>query len=159
MFRSPEISNCLLPYLQTLGNVRDLSNKFSHPLTCEQVNVIRTEIRRFTETGLETVDGMRRDYDVVVLATGFVSTFVPRMPIIGRGGQNLQNIWKEYPRTYMGMCQDGFPNWYVFLLSFGHPFDLNPRNQVSDSRAKYCLCDKLSHPDIGMSSAIHCQMH
>lgn len=81
-----------------------------------QVDFIKTEIRRFTEQGIETTSGEHRHYDVVVCATGFDTSFIPRFPVLGRGGLNLQDLWADHSKTYLGLCQDGFPNWYVFEI-------------------------------------------
>lgn len=57
------------------------------------------------------MDGTHREYDVIVAATGFDTTYVPRYPVIGQHGVNLQDQWREHPKTYLGLAQDGFPSW------------------------------------------------
>lgn len=53
--------------------------------------------------------------DVLIAATGFNTTFTPRFPIIGRNGNNLQDIWAENPTSYCGTGVSGFPNYMIFL--------------------------------------------
>lgn len=38
-------------------------------------------VRRITATGIEGLDGEFREYDTIVCATGFDSTYRPRVPI------------------------------------------------------------------------------
>ncbi|KIP07559.1 hypothetical protein PHLGIDRAFT_70919 [Phlebiopsis gigantea 11061_1 CR5-6] len=115
---SPQIADALIPdfpvvcrrltggmgYLEAL--VIHLTDEFT------KAQYINCEIARITESGIETTDGKRRSYDVIIAATGYDTTFVPRYPIIGRCGTNIQDTWKEYPRTYLGLCQDTHPNWF-----------------------------------------------
>lgn len=53
--------------------------------------------------------------DVIICATGFNTSFVPRFPIIGRGQKNLQHIWAETPSSYLGVGVSQFPNFLMFL--------------------------------------------
>lgn len=48
---------------------------------------------------------------------GFDTTYKPKFPVIGRNGVNLQDKWKEFPVNYLSIGTDGFPNWYVGILS------------------------------------------
>jgi len=45
------------------------------------VDFISNGIKRITETGIETVDGNHREYDTIVTATGFDTSYRPRVPI------------------------------------------------------------------------------
>ncbi|GAA5945817.1 hypothetical protein JCM3775_006788 [Rhodotorula graminis] len=81
------------------------------------VDFISAGIKRFTETGIETVDGDHREYDTIVCATGFDTTFTPRIPIIGRNGNNVQDLWGDkhpYPSHYLSMAiSPDHPNYFV----------------------------------------------
>merc|ERR1712093_575625 len=81
------------------------------------VDFISTGIKRITETGIETVDGQHREYDTIVCATGFDTTFTPRIPIIGRNGTNVQHLWGDkypYPSHYLSMAiGPDHPNFFV----------------------------------------------
>ena len=47
----------------------------------DNVDFISNGIKRITETGIETEDGTQRDYDTIVFATGFDTSYRPRIPI------------------------------------------------------------------------------
>lgn len=65
------------------------------------------------------------DVDVVVCATGFDGSFVPRFPIVGKGGRDLREVWggtkSEVPKTYMSIGVSGMPNFFSKTLPFWSP--------------------------------------
>ncbi|BGP48199.1 hypothetical protein JCM10450v2_004071 [Rhodotorula kratochvilovae] len=81
------------------------------------VDFIAQGIKRITETGIETVDGQHREYDTIVCATGFDTSYTPRIPIIGRNGTNVQDLWGDkhpYPSHYLSMAiGPDHPNFFV----------------------------------------------
>lgn len=81
----------------------------------ENVTPVFEPIQEITATGVSTSDGVEYAADVLVLATGFNTTFRPRFPILGRGGINLQDLWAEKSVSYMGTGVSGFPNYLTFL--------------------------------------------
>ncbi|KAH9205896.1 putative monooxygenase [Leptodontidium sp. 2 PMI_412] len=53
--------------------------------------------------------------DSLICATGFDYSWIPRFPIIGRGGVDIRELWKERPYGYMGLAVHHLPNYFVFL--------------------------------------------
>lgn len=84
-------------------------------LTDPKTTVIRTGIKCIDETGIITNDGVHRPIDALVCATGFNTRFIPRFPVIGIDGVNLQDKWEKVPSTYLAMTVDGFPNFFLSL--------------------------------------------
>lgn len=81
-------------------------------LTKPNVDVRRSEIKRFVPEGIELESGEVLKVDAIVCATGFNTSFCPRFPIIGRDG-NLQDKWaKETPKAYMSCAVAGLPNYF-----------------------------------------------
>ncbi|KAL5363923.1 hypothetical protein BJX96DRAFT_178507 [Aspergillus floccosus] len=80
----------------------------------EVVSLKQTPFERFTANGVITSDGKFREFDYVVMATGFESFTgsIAMMDIIGQNGTNLKDIWKNGVRTYLGMVVNGFPNCF-----------------------------------------------
>jgi len=75
------------------------------------VSLREDPIVRFTERGIETQSG-EREFDVVIVATGFDSATGPfnRIDIRGRGGAALTEHWAGGPSTYLGIAVHDFPN-------------------------------------------------
>lgn len=80
----------------------------------DNVNFVSTKIKRFTATGIETVDGKTRDVDLVICATGFDTT-CKGPPLIGRGNRELNDVWEPYPKSYWGICPPEMPNMFRFI--------------------------------------------
>ncbi|RJE26343.1 monooxygenase [Aspergillus sclerotialis] len=84
-------------------------------LTDEKVDMIKSGIVSVDATGIKTADGKHRPVDIIVCATGFDTTYIPRFPIIGKKGVSLADRWKATPETYISLAVDGFPNYFVSL--------------------------------------------
>ncbi len=92
-------------------------------LSEDNVDYIRTPIKRFTETGIETEDGIVRIVDAIICATGANQSLVPPFPIRARG-ESLEDVWGTsqaedglpkghgHPYTYLGTATPGFPNLF-----------------------------------------------
>jgi cation diffusion facilitator CzcD-associated flavoprotein CzcO len=79
------------------------------------VDVHFTGVASFGEHGVVGDDGILRECDVVVCATGFDVTFIPRFPVIGKNGVDLREKWKDLPKAYFGLACADMPNWLTFL--------------------------------------------
>ncbi|KAJ5793863.1 hypothetical protein N7457_000462 [Penicillium paradoxum] len=80
------------------------------------VDVHFTAVTEITETGVIGADGIERECDSIICATGFDVTFRPRFPIIGKDGADLGQQWAVDPKAYMSIGVPGFPN---FLMTAG----------------------------------------
>ncbi|KAJ6010385.1 sterigmatocystin biosynthesis monooxygenase [Penicillium sp. IBT 35674x] len=83
---------------------------------CENnTEVVWGQLDRFTEKGIRSADGTEREFDVIIAATGFDMSFVPRWPIIGDKGVNLQEEWEKNPACYLSALAQDMPNYFVYL--------------------------------------------
>lgn len=81
-------------------------------LSQQNVQVITDGIKEVCSEGLVLDNGEVIEVDVIVCATGFDLSFVPRFPILGENG-NLQDIWTEnLPSAYMSCMVPGMPNYF-----------------------------------------------
>lgn len=73
----------------------------------------------FTSDGIRTVLGHEtHGVDTIICATGFDLSCIPRFPIIGLNGVNLQDMWRENPRAYLSVTAANMPNYFGFLGPF-----------------------------------------
>lgn len=71
-------------------------------------------IAEITPTGIVTTQGQTIDLDVIIYSTGYDATDgVISYPVIGKAGLSLQDVWREFPRAYLGTTIPGFPNLFV----------------------------------------------
>ncbi len=78
------------------------------------VHLVTEAITRIEPDGLVTADGGHHPADVLILATGFQTTrFLSAVPVRGRGGQRLDEVWAQGARAYLGITVSGFPNLFM----------------------------------------------
>ncbi|KAF5019100.1 hypothetical protein F66182_8896 [Fusarium sp. NRRL 66182] len=66
------------------------------------VQVIYSGVKSITETGCISDDGRSHSGDIIISATGFDTSFIPRYPIRFKG-HNLQEDWQTSITGYMGV--------------------------------------------------------
>ncbi|KAI9657476.1 MAG: hypothetical protein M1821_003158 [Bathelium mastoideum] len=74
------------------------------------VDVHFTEAARITPTGVVGGDGVEREVDTIVCATGFDVSYRPRFALVGRDGVELAKKWANTPESYLSVCVPQFPN-------------------------------------------------
>ena len=90
------------------------SNDYYAAFNRPNVELITEPIERITAGGIVTADGREREIDTLVLATGFSATeFLSAIEVVGRGGLDLVDAWKDGAQAYMGMTTAGFPNLFM----------------------------------------------
>lgn len=105
------------------------SDEFYPALTRNNVELVTEGISEITPTGIKTSDGVERDFDVIIYATGFKSQAFGRSTVItGTGGLTLDERWGDTPEAYLGMAVDHFPN---FFMMYGPNTNLNHNSVVS----------------------------
>lgn len=114
LIRDVALQERLIPKFE--AGCRRINPGEQYLLTLQQPNVepVFEGIEKITATGI-VAGGVEYPVDVLIAATGFNTTFTPRFPIIGRNGNNLQDIWAENPTSYCGTGVSGFPNYMIFL--------------------------------------------
>jgi len=80
--------------------------------------MVKETIERFDERGIVTVDGNHREYDVIILASGYDLSF-KAYPIYGRNGVNLNDLYDQEPESYLGLCPPEMPSKFENLVEFG----------------------------------------
>ncbi|KAK3113063.1 hypothetical protein LTR53_010020 [Teratosphaeriaceae sp. CCFEE 6253] len=80
----------------------------------DNVDVHFTAVESCTEKGVVGSDGVEREVDTIICATGFDTSYKPRFPLIGQGG-DLREKWKLCPEGYLGLAIPEFPNFLTFI--------------------------------------------
>jgi cation diffusion facilitator CzcD-associated flavoprotein CzcO len=92
------------------------SDDYYPALSRDTVELIPSGVARLEPGAVITTDGVRREVDVVIMATGFEATDPPiAHRLHGRDGRLLADVWKETGmQALRGTTVHGFPN--LFLL-------------------------------------------
>ena len=79
------------------------------------INLKVNNLSHFTETGIATVDGEEREYDIVILATGydFLTGSLLDLNMTDINGDSLSEKWRKGIFTYLGLMIDGMPNAFM----------------------------------------------
>jgi cation diffusion facilitator CzcD-associated flavoprotein CzcO/acetyl esterase/lipase len=92
------------------------SNDFYPALAQKNVELVTEPIERITPRGVLTRDGMEREIDVLVCATGFETTqLLSSIQVSGTQGMDLRECWSKGPEAYQGITVAGFPNMFLML--------------------------------------------
>jgi cyclohexanone monooxygenase len=78
------------------------------------VDVNKTAIERIVDKGVQTSNKVY-EFDIIIYAMGFdaMTGALLSIDIQGRGGTKLKEKWSEGPRTFLGLCTEGFPNMFM----------------------------------------------
>ncbi|KAL4783776.1 FAD/NAD(P)-binding domain-containing protein [Aspergillus varians] len=86
---------------------------FLETLSQENVDVVHDSAVQLTETGIVDGSGVEHKVDVVICATGFDTSFAPHFTVTGRNGADLRKQFGDFPKAYLGVAVQNFPNFFV----------------------------------------------
>ncbi|HEY5949872.1 MAG TPA: NAD(P)/FAD-dependent oxidoreductase, partial [Kofleriaceae bacterium] len=93
-----------------------ISNDWYPALQRDNVEVVTDRIESITPRGVRTVDGHEREYDALILGTGFrVNEYLSAIRVVGRNGAELNDVWRKSLRNYLGISVSGFPNLFLLM--------------------------------------------
>lgn len=84
-------------------------------LVQDNVDFIPDKIEAITPTGIQLEGGKVVELDALVCATGFNTSSVPPFPLLGKNGVTLKEKFSPYPKTYLTVAVDDFPNFFIML--------------------------------------------
>lgn len=67
-------------------------------------------IECITEKGIKTAAG-EEEFDLIVCATGFDSSWLPQWKLVGRDGVTLEEMWKDDPEAFFATQVENLPNY------------------------------------------------
>jgi len=80
------------------------------------VDLKANPLKQFTASGIQLEgEDAPRDFDVVILATGFdsFSGSLTHMGLKNKHGVDIKDVWADGVKTYLGMTMHGFPNAFM----------------------------------------------
>ncbi len=105
----------LVPEYAPLARRLVIDNGFYDALVRENVELETDGIEEITKSGIRTVGGKYREFDLIILGAGFhVSRYFWPVKYQGRGGITLEDLWnRDGARAHKGITLPGFPNFFV----------------------------------------------
>lgn len=91
-----------------------ISSDFYPALQRDNVSVVTAPVDEVIPDGVRTADGAEHRCDTIILGTGFAANdFLAPMQVVGAGGRDLNEVWRDGARAYLGMTVPGFPNMFM----------------------------------------------
>ena len=110
----PELRKAVTPNYPYPGKRPIFNSTFYGALKHERVELVPRAVESVTRTGVVDVDGVEREIDILVMATGFQPTnYLARIEIVGRDGRTLREYWNGEPRAFLGITVPEFPNFFI----------------------------------------------
>ena len=130
--KDPELQKKLTPDYDVGCKRITPSNTYLQSFNRENVSLVTSKIKCFTEEGIQTEDGKIHEVDAIIYATGYsVLKSYNAFEVLGKstkdktstedtqnGHISLKEDWGDQPNAYKGITYPGFPNFY-FLLGPG----------------------------------------
>ena len=116
-----------------------MSNEWYPTLARPNVEVVTEAIDRIEPHAVVTKDGVAREVDAILWATGFaVQAPLGSLRVRGREGADLGEAWKTGAETYLGITTAGFPNLF-FLMGPNTGLGHNSMVYMIESQVRYVL--------------------
>jgi len=93
-------------------------NGFLEALTLPHVKTFTEEMKRITPKGFIDHEGIEHEVDVIICATGFNTSWVPRFPIVANG-KNIQDLHAKMPSSYLSIGVPEIPNYWTVTGPYG----------------------------------------
>lgn len=137
----PDLIEKLTPDFPIFSKRIVLDNGWLDALQQPHVTLHDRGIARITPEGVEDKDGNLFACDVIVCATGFnVAKMIGNLTIKGLGGRDLGEEWGEDdPRSYLGMCIPGYPNYFHTVGPNSAPNHAAGQNLVSECQINWII--------------------
>ena len=137
--RDPALRDRLRPDYR-LGCKRVLiSNDYYPALQRPNVELVTDRITRVEPQGVRTADGRLHEVDTIIYGTGFrVVDYLASIEITGRDGVDLNAVWQQSVRNYLGITVSGFPNMFLLMgpnTGLGH----NSMVFMIDAQVRYAV--------------------
>ncbi|MFN3425251.1 MAG: FAD-dependent oxidoreductase [Novosphingobium meiothermophilum] len=137
----PDLIEKLTPDFPIFSKRIILDNGWFDALARPNVHLEDQGIARILPNGIEAKDGSVFECDVIICATGFnVAKMVGNLVIKGEGGRDLGEEWgAEDPRSYLGMCVPGYPNYFHTVGPNSAPNHAAGQNLISEAQVNWII--------------------
>ena len=109
----PDLADAVTPSYPVGGKRPILTDDYYPALLRENVSLIPRAITSVTPTGLIDSDGVHHEIDVLVMSTGFKSSFASTFDVTGHDGVDLHAAWGGDEQALLGIMVPAFPNFFM----------------------------------------------
>lgn len=109
----PDIAELVTPGYPFGGKRPILTDDFYPALLKDNVDLIPHAVDSVTPNGIVDMSGTHHDIDVLVMSTGFKSSFASTFDLTGRDGIDLHTTWAGDDQAFLGIMVPSFPNFFM----------------------------------------------
>ncbi|GAB1726616.1 hypothetical protein NU195Hw_g8309t1 [Hortaea werneckii] len=110
---APELAEKLIPTFRPGCRRLSPGDGYLEAFRLDHADMCWDPIERITERGIKTTTG-EEEFDLIVCATGFDTSFIPPFELVGHHGATLNERWAVDPDAFFSVQVDGFPNYFIF---------------------------------------------
>jgi cation diffusion facilitator CzcD-associated flavoprotein CzcO len=110
-----KLTKHLIPPYPLYCNRQIPGGEYLEALVRENVEVVIGPAVKITESGVVDDNGIEHQADVIVCATGFDTSYAAQFNCIGRDGAVLREQFLDFPKGYLGVMAENFPNLFCTL--------------------------------------------
>jgi len=119
----PELVDILMPEYAPGCRRLIMGQAWLEALNRPNANLVPKGVVEFTEKGIIDSDGVEREYEAIICATGFDKNMDNRdTPYVGRNGITLQQAWDPDPIAYFSIAPPDMPNMFLMFGPNSAPF-------------------------------------
>ena len=137
---NPQLLNSIMPDDFGIGCRRQtFAYGYLEAITNPKTTVFTKPPQRFTEHGILDADGNEHKLDMVITATGYDQSHMPRFPKLVNG-REVAHDWADLlsPPSYMACMLKGMPNYFNPSSAYG-PLPQGNYYQSSEAFTKYIV--------------------
>ncbi|KAH8804478.1 hypothetical protein F5884DRAFT_734835 [Xylogone sp. PMI_703] len=113
MKANPEMAAKMIPKFHPGCRRLSPGDGYLEALQQENASICWSGIEEITEKGIRTAEG-EQEFDLIVCATGFDTSFIPPWKLVGLKGATLEERWKVNPDAFFSVQVDSMPNYFMF---------------------------------------------
>ncbi|ETI26517.1 hypothetical protein G647_03294 [Cladophialophora carrionii CBS 160.54] len=135
---NPELMEKMIPTDFDVGCRRPTpGNGFLEALNRENVTVFTKLMTTVTPKGFIDHTGQEHEVDIIICATGFVTTWIPRFPVEANG-TTLAKLWGDEAPSYLSVAPPSIPNYYMMGGPYG-PLGHGSFLPILETLARYII--------------------
>jgi cation diffusion facilitator CzcD-associated flavoprotein CzcO len=109
----PDLAESVTPTYPFGGKRPILTDDYYPALVRDNVELVPRAVDTVTPTGITDNTGVHHEIDVLVLSTGFKSSFASTFDLTGHNGIDLHATWAGDEQAFLGIMVPSFPNFFM----------------------------------------------
>jgi cation diffusion facilitator CzcD-associated flavoprotein CzcO len=109
----PDLAALVTPSYPFGGKRPILTDDFYPSLLRDNVELVPHAVDSVTPNGLVDMSGTQHEVDVLIMSTGFKSSFASTFDLTGHNGIDLHSTWAGDDQAFLGIMVPSFPNFFM----------------------------------------------